>query len=358
MHLRPPTPESAPLIAPEYPGTGGAIKLRPGSFVVEEIPLYPASGEGPHVYLTLRREGMTTRQLEERLARMFGLRELEVGCAGLKDKLARVTQTFSLCLPRVEPEEAARRAAEELQVEVLAATRHRNRLRRGHLLGNRFDVLVEGVAEGAPARAEAVRAAVLERGLPNFYGTQRFGGDGTNALRGREALLGRGPREPWLRRFLLSAWQAALFNAWLAARVRREAFAAVFAGDVAKKTDTGGLFEVTDPAADRQRLRRGEITYTGPIFGHGMRAATGDPGGWEREILDAEGVEPGALRRARLEGSRRPARILPAEFTIEPLAGSLRFRFTLPKGAYATILLREFVRDAAPLPEGEDGGGD
>lgn len=357
-NLGPPTPERAPLVASDLPGTGGALKLRPGAFILEELPLYAASGEGPHVYLTLRREGMTTRQLEEGLARMFALRELEVGCAGLKDKMARVTQTFSLYLPRLAPEDVARRVAMELPVEVLSVSRHGNRLRRGHLLGNRFDVLVEGVDEGALARAEAVRAAILDRGLPNFYGTQRFGGDGTNALKGREALLGRGPRQLWLRRFLLSAWQSALFNAWLVGRIQRGAFAAVIAGDVAKKTDTGGLFDVTDATADEARLRRGEITYTGPIYGHGMRWAEREPGEWERELLAADGVDAAALRRARLNGSRRPGRIAPGELTIEPSAGALRFRFTLPKGAYATILLREFVRDGASLPDGDDGGAD
>ena len=191
-----------PFVTPELPGVGGAIKAEPAHFVVEELPLYLPEGVGPHVHLRLSREGMTTRVLADRLAQLFDLERGDVGFAGLKDKQARAVQAFSLPLASLTPEQAARRVADELPVRVLDAARHQNKLKTGHLLGNRFTILVTGAENGALASAQAVAAALAERGLPNFYGHQRFGREGDNAAQGRRALTGRGPRDKWLRKLL------------------------------------------------------------------------------------------------------------------------------------------------------------
>ena len=352
MHVEKPIQvEALPFITGDLPGIGGEIKVEPAHFVVEEIPLYEPIGEGEHVYVRLVREGWTTRSLQQRLARLFGLSEVDVGCAGLKDKWARVTQTFSLRLRDTDEAEVVRRIQDALPVEVLWARRHRNKLRAGHLLGNRFRVVVSRPGPEAMARAEAIARALRARGLPNYYGAQRFGVNGDNAQRGRAILFNRGPRQRWLRRFLLSAYQAALFNTWLAERIRRGWFDRLFVGDIAKKTDTGGLFEVTDAAAERPRFERGEITYTGPIYGARMRWAGGEPGALEREVLEEAGVSVEMLRRARLDGSRRPARLYIDDLRVTPHDAGLLFTFTLPKGAYATVLLREFMKREPSLPE-------
>lgn len=107
---------SLPFITADLPGIGGEIKAEPAYFVVEEIPVYEAVGEGEHVYVRLTREGWTTRALQERLVDLFGLREVDVGCAGLKDKHARVTQTFSLLLRDVDEATVAHRIEESLPV--------------------------------------------------------------------------------------------------------------------------------------------------------------------------------------------------------------------------------------------------
>lgn len=340
-----------PFITPELAGIGGRLKVEPAHFLVEELPLYQPQGSGPHLYLRLAREGMTTRGLADRLARLFGLPRPQVGFAGLKDKQARAVQSFSLYLPGVAVPEAVRRVQEGLPVEVLAAAFHQNKLKTGHLLGNRFSILVSGVAADAPPKAAAVARALAGRGLPNYYGAQRFGREGDNAAQGRRALLGRGPRDKWLRKLLLSAWQAALFNAWLAGRIARGDFARLIEGDLAKKTDTGGMFTVADPAAEQPRLDSGAVTYTGPIYGRKMRWPAGEAERQEREVLAAEGVEEATLKKARLAGSRRPARLLVRELDIQPAPEGLLFSFALPKGSYATVLLREFMKSEVLLPE-------
>jgi tRNA pseudouridine13 synthase len=346
-------PTQIPLsfITADLPGIGGEIKAEPAHFVVEEIPLYQPVGEGEHIYVCLTREGWTTRALQKRLTDLFGLREVDVGCAGLKDKHARVTQTFSLLLRDADEATVARRIQEALPVEVAWTRRHRNKLRRGHLLGNRFHIVVLYPEQEAMAQAETIAQALRTHGLPNFYGAQRFGIDGDNARRGREVLLGQGPRQRWLKRFLLSAYQAALFNVWLTERIRRSWFERLLTGDIAKKTDTGGLFEVRDAEVDLSRFEQKEITYTGPIYGARMRWASGEPGELERMVLETAEVTTEMLRRARLDGSRRPARLFLDDLSLESHPEGLLFTFTLPKGAYATTVLREFMKIEVVLPE-------
>lgn len=342
------------LITADLPGIGGRLKAEPAHFCVEELPLYEPSGTGDHVYVRFSREGWPTPPLLQKLARLFSLRDVDIGCAGLKDKAARAVQTVSLMLPKADPAEVGRRIAEALPVTVEAVSRHVNKLKRGHLRGNRFRIVVTKPLPGAAERAAAVARALADRGCPNFYGHQRFGMRGDNAERGREALRGGGPRGRWERRFVLSALQSALFNRWLEERISRGWFARLLAGDVAKKSDTGGLFTVEDPAVEQPRFDRGEIGFTGPIYGHEMLRARGEPGDLELKILAEGGVTDEELKRARLPGSRRPSRLSTTDLAIAPHPEGLEFTFSLPKGAYATTVMREFIKEEAELPDAGD----
>ena len=145
-----------PYVSEGLPGIGGVIKTEPADFEVVEIPLYEPSGEGPHIYVTIRREGQTTRTLQRTLADAFGVQPRDVGYAGLKDKAARCTQTFSLPLATENPDAVAAQLGEGLGMEVLGVRRHRNKLKPGHLLGNRFRVRVRGGCDDPGPRIEAI----------------------------------------------------------------------------------------------------------------------------------------------------------------------------------------------------------
>ena len=337
--------DALPYLTPDLPGTGGEIRVKSAHFVVEEIPLYEPSGAGQHVYVRLTREGWTTREIENRLAKLFNLRDVDIGCAGRKDKHARTTQTFSLNLPGADLDAVAARIREEMPVDLAWVQLHRNKIKAGHLLGNRFRVVVLNPGEGALPRAQAVVRALHERGLPNFYGPQRFGVEGDNAERGREILFsGRGPRERWLRRLLLRAYQSALFNTWLVRRMEHGWFELLLRGDVAKKRDTGGLFEVEEPEVEQARFERDEITYTGPIYGYRMWWADGKPGALEHQVLEEVNLTGELLHRAHLDGSRRRARLVMEDLQVESHPDGLLLTFSLPKGAYATTVLREVMK--------------
>ena len=344
-----------PFITADLPGIGGLIKSAPSHFVVEEVPLYAPAGLGEHIYVRLTREGWTTRAVQVRLAELFGLREVDVGCAGLKDKMARVTQTFSLWSPHEDEATVGERIREGLPFEVHWAKRHRNKIKAGHLIGNAFRILVVQTDQDAEERAGAISKVLQECGVPNFYGAQRFGIDGDNAAQGRAILVRRKRARDWTGRFLLSAFLSSLFNDWLAERMRLGWFERLLTGDIAKKTDTGGLFEVEDASVEEPRFRRGEITYTGPIYGYKMRWASGEPGALEREVLEDSGVTEEMLHRAGLRGSRRRARLVLEDLAVESDPQGLRFAFTLPKGAYATIVLREFMKVDEESKEADPG---
>ncbi len=312
----------------DLPGIGGVIKSEPGHFVVEEMPVYEPCGQGDHVFVRLTREGWATRELVLRLADIFSLPEVEIGCAGQKDKPARATQTFSLLLPRVREAEVTDRILKALPVEVAWVKRHNNKIKTGHLLGNRFSIILENPLPDSLERAESIRAALKTRGLPNFFGGQRFGAKGENVGLGRRILEGKRSGPHWRKRFLLSAYQAHLFNAWLTERFQRGWFERVIKGDIAKKLQTGGLFEVQEAPEEQLRFEAREITYTGPIYGRKMMPAGGEAGMLEQSILDDFEVSAKMLKEARLDGARRPACLFPSDLTIESKAEDLIFRFS------------------------------
>jgi len=138
--------------------------------------------------------------------------------------------------------------------------------------------------------------------------------------------------------------QSALFNIWLKERMARAAFNIIIPGDLAKKTDTGGMFVVDDLDEAMQRFATRQIVYTGPIFGHKMRPAGGQAEEYERRILKRFGFSPDMFKPLRAAGSRRSAIIYLDDLTIDRVPEGLRFTFSLPSGAYATNVLREFTR--------------
>ncbi|HEY6004406.1 MAG TPA: tRNA pseudouridine(13) synthase TruD [Anaeromyxobacter sp.] len=345
---------SLPFVTADLPGSGGALRASPEDFRVDEVPAYPPSGAGPHLFLRVEKRGRTTPDVLRALARALGVPERDAGYAGLKDRDALTTQWLSFPAAK-DPDPAS---LEGPGLRVLQVSRHGNKLRTGHVRANRFSIAVRG---GDVALARAAAEALQARGLPNFFGPQRFGTEGRNAAVGKAILAGaatpearRAARDRFLRRLSLSAYQAHLFNLWLAERMADGLFAAALRGDVMKKLDSGGLFECEDPAADGPRVERFEISPAGPIFGHKLRPAAGEALAREERILAAEGMTLEGFARGggEAEGTRRAAR-LRVEVSLEPLADGYRAAFELPRGSYATVVLRELVKDEAPLPEEE-----
>jgi tRNA pseudouridine13 synthase len=238
-------------------------------------------------------------------------------------------------------------------VRVLAAARHPHKLKTGHLRGNRFTVRVRGldlpVAE-AVARARAILGRLAEPpGAPNFYGDQRFGQGGANPALGRALVRGERPRgRPRETRFLLSAYQSALFNQYLEDRLKDGLYDRVIEGDILKKAETGGLFVSTDAATDEARLRAGEVIPTGPMFGASMLAPPEGTPAARREagLLAAEGIALADFRRVAQigQGTRRAIAVRLEEAEVAAAGCEIELRFVLPAGAYATVICSEICK--------------
>ena len=317
----------------------------PEDFIVDELPLFAPSGEGGHTFVRIEKRGRTTEEVARLLARLAQVPHAEIGYAGRKDKVAVATQWFSV--PGLAPEAAL--ALEADGVRALEALRHGQRLRTAQLRGNRFELVVRELTPAQVANAARGAESVRSRGLPNKFGAQRFGRDGDNAERARALLAGGDPgRDRRAARFLLSALQAEVFNAFLAARPL--ALDELELGEVATRHESGGSFVVEDLALDAPRAAAFEISASGPIFGTKLLAPRGAPAEREAAILRAAGI-PERLtppRGIKLRGARRPVRVpVPdLEATAEGQA-AVRLRFTLPAGSYATELAAHLFTDGA-----------
>lgn len=325
----------------DLPGTGGCIKERVDDFVVEEVPLYQLSDDGGFAFLLVEKSDLSSLDLIKMIREHLNLEDYEVGLAGWKDKRAITRQWISLPVEKTPEERLA--PLEAKGIRILEKRRHSNKLRIGHLLGNRFSVLIRQPDPQAENRAASIIQRLQVHGLPNFYGRQRFGAGGENPRKGLALLLGKyrisSVRQ---RKFLISACTSLLFNLTLEDRMNKDLFTRLLPGDIAKKHDTGGLFWVSDAAGEQPRADRLEISGTGPIWGKKMKRARGEAGGLEEKILTSQGLTPDVFHKQ--PGSRRSLRVVLKEFTLQPEFDGLRLEFFLPKGSYATVLLDEIMK--------------
>ncbi|MFK7986940.1 MAG: tRNA pseudouridine(13) synthase TruD [Sandaracinaceae bacterium] len=332
--------DTLPFLTGVEPPVEGTIRSEPADFRVEEVPAYLPAGEGDHLFVQFEKTSINTPDAVRRIARALEVEPKESGYAGLKDRHAITVQWASFLFG-----DAAKLDTPIDGVRVLQAARHGNKLRTGHLKGNRFDLLVRGAPIDRLADVQDSLATMEKRGVPNYFGAQRFGGSN---LRDAKAWLiegGRKPRKPFLRKLFVSVLQSAVFNELLAARVSAGTLDRAEPGDLLQKTESGGMFPCEDSAVDTPRVESFEVGPTGPMFGPRTRLAEGQVGEREREAQARWGLDDVVMGRFRKagQGTRRPYRVplSDAQVTSEP--DGLRLRFTLPSGAYATVVLRELL---------------
>lgn len=342
-------------ISENLPGIGGRMRTCPEDFDVAEIPAYDISGDGEHLFLEITKKQITTQAAISELAGILNCKSSDIGYAGMKDRQAVTTQRISVPA-EIWPEELHRteNGKEEFSIpEGLTFTakvlgRHNNKLKTGHLRGNRFKIRVRGAAENWKELTEPIRKAITERGFANFYGPQRFGRSGDNAQIGLKALHGEklfGPK--WRKWLIVSALQSELFNVWLSRRIKDGLFETALCGDVFGKLPQGGIFYSTEPQNEQPRLDAFEISPMGPIFGFKMFKAKEEALRREEEVLELYGIKTEDFRVLKAEGSRRRARIKAEDLHIETAEGDPVFCFTLPSGSYASVFMDEFMKNSA-----------
>jgi tRNA pseudouridine13 synthase len=370
------TVQSLPYLTRDFPGIGGTIKTRPEDFFVQEIPIYEPSGQGEHVFAEIQKINLTTFDAINRIAGALKISNRDIGYAGLKDARAVTRQIFSI--PAATPE--AVMGLHLPDISILWAARHTNKLRLGHLKANRFAIKIRDVNPTDVLKLRPVLDVLQKRGMPNYFGEQRFGRRGDNDKLGaayvrgdHKALLSALLGEPsgfddgqvaqaraafdrsdfeesmrlwprhfgmerrvlhrlikthrpssavWsidekLRRLWVSALQSRIFNQSVATRI--DSLDHLMDGDFAYKHENGACFLVESAATEQPRADDFEISPTGPLIGFRVSLPEGEPLRTEQEAFAAYHLSPSDFKRAgslRVKGDRRPVRVKPTDIEL------------------------------------------
>jgi tRNA pseudouridine13 synthase len=327
------------------------LRAAPEDFIVREWLGFEADGEGEHWLLTVRKRDANTHWVAKQIARLAQLPPREVGYAGLKDRHALCEQAFTV---PVRSAMASWDGVAGEGFEVVQARRHRRKLKPGALQGNDFILLVRAFT-GNPALLDARMRDSAARGVPNYFGAQRFGIDGSNLRRAHEWFSGAGePREHLQRSLALSAARAAIFNAVLAARVRAGTWDQLQCGDVANLDGSQSVFAVPElDATLHARCEQFDIHPTGPLAGKGPTKVQGAAAMLEADIGSEHQLLLDGLCRAGVEQQRRALRVRPLQLAWQLEGERLQVSFRLRRGAYATAVLHEILDNAFTQAEAE-----
>jgi len=338
------------------------FRQSPRDFVVEEIPLYEFSGEGEHLILNIRKKGLSTAELVGIIARYLGIKNREIGYAGLKDKHAMTKQYISI---HKKYEEAMESFTHD-NIKILSKTMHKNKIKIGHLKGNRFYIKLKKVNPTSAQKIDEVLKNIDKFGMPNFFGYQRFGNNGDNHILGKKLAKGEArERNPRIKKLLINAYQSHLFNLWLSKRVEINTLINNFEvkelesilnmsnnqvqklknqehpfklinGDIMQHYPYGRLFDYTGDEEDIQRFNDRNISVTGLLCGKKVKLSSDMAGVIEKDFDDEINVD----------GTRRYAWIYPTDIEgrFNKIEAQYELNFTLPKGSYATVLLEEIAK--------------
>ena len=324
------------------PLVSGRVKHCPEDFLVDELMPVDFSGDGEHLWIRVQKLGCNTDWLAQAIAKAAGLKASAVSYAGLKDRHAITTQWFSLHLPGLPDPDLTVLDSDE--VKILKSVRHNRKLKRGALSGNCFKLRIRDLIGDVTSLDERLQA-ISEQGVPNYFGEQRFGFEMSNIDKALAMFQGQLRRLKKNKRSLfLSAARSWIFNQVLSQRVRDGNWNNRLAGDAFMLAGKSACF--VDDASENlvQRLSSREIHPTGPLWGKGESMAALDCAELETTIASDNAALAEGLENAGLKQERRALRLMPEnmQWTLQD-STTLNLEFCLPSGAYATMVLREFM---------------
>lgn len=344
------------------------IKRNLSDFVVREHLAFVPSGSGEHVYIHIEKRGMSTGYVRELLAKFAERHQRDIGYAGLKDRQALTSQWFSIYLPggdNVEWHSFEQFVASQVSnsvsaLRVLSVLRHNKKLRVGAHKANDFEIVLRA-SETASGNHHLLETLVIDAlsqridalaqtGFPNYFGEQRFGVKGGNIAQAIDMFLGQKRVAKKQRGFLISAARSLLFNELLSARVVDDTWCRYTDGDVLMLNGSQSIFRL-DPASEREpqlrdidaRLRSGDVNVSGVLYGRDYQACDGSAGELERVILQRYPELISGLNADGIDSGRRAFRVFPAQCSLDRQGDALSLHFRLPKGSFATAMLRELV---------------
>ncbi|WP_245792045.1 tRNA pseudouridine(13) synthase TruD [Teredinibacter waterburyi] len=321
-----------PIFSIEFPHAHGLpishadFRVSPEDFVVDELLGFELSGEGEHYCMQLKKTGENTGWVAEHLAEYFAVKPMDVSFCGLKDRHAVTSQWFSVYLPK----QPAGKNAEDFvagfngQLELLAEARHSHKLRRGQHGANRFTLVLRNLdtVDGLEERLQAI----AEKGVPNYFGEQRFGREGNNLNWAQRWFAdGEKIRSRNMRKMVVSAARSYLYNLVLAHRVNAENWLTPI---------------------------EGEEFPTGPLWGRGRSVVGAELAELEAGLIAHLADWQNALEHQGLSQERRNLVLRPDDMRWQLSDQNLQLSMSLPPGSYATSVLREIaqLRNCALIP--------
>ena len=289
------------------PSLSGVIRTQPSDFKVDEKFAFEATGEGEHALLHIKKEDTNTDWLSRQISQLAGVRKVDVSYAGLKDRNAITTQWFSVWLPgKPDPDWSLLNSD---NVEILKTIRHNRKLRRGSLRGNQFTLIVRDV-NGDVSDLEQRMNTIMQDGVPNYFGDQRFGIDGRNLEKAKIMFGGKREKDRFKRSIYLSAARSAIFNDLLSQRVEMNKWADGIPGDVMLLDNSHSYFlaeEIDEKII--QRLKEQDIHPSGPLWGRGELLSKGLVAELENKLPRKFEIYDVGLKNARLDQDRRSLRL-------------------------------------------------
>ncbi|WMY76646.1 tRNA pseudouridine(13) synthase TruD [Buttiauxella selenatireducens] len=321
----------------------GLIKANPEDFVVIEDLGFGPDGEGEHLLLRILKNGCNTRFVADALAKFLKVHAREVSFAGQKDKHAVTEQWFCVRLPGKEMPDMSAFQLEGCQV--LEYARHKRKLRLGALKGNSFTLVLRDVSDRA--EMEQRLNAVLHHGVPNYFGSQRFGLGGNNLHQAVRWAQSNAPiRDRNKRSFYLSAARSAMFNQVVSERLKKPEFNQVIEGDALQLAGRGSWFVATQEELPvlQKRVDDGELLITAPLPGDGPWGTQNAALEFEQQCVAGQTDLQSLLVRERVEAARRAMLLMPKDLTWNWWDDiTVELTFWLPAGSFATSVVRELM---------------
>ena len=326
------------------PKAKAKLKAQPQHFQVREDLGYELSGQGEHLMVRIRKTGENTSFVANELAKACGVKSKDVSWAGLKDRHAVTEQWLSVHLPGGDAPDFDAFLKQYPSIEILAVTRHHKKLRPGDLKGNHFTLTLSEVSDTEDVLQRL--SAIAETGVPNYFGSQRFGNQGNNVSEarrwGRENVRTRNQNK---RSLYLSAARSWIFNHIVSARIEQGAFDRVVEGDIALTGEGSTLVEADQVAAFNLQLERGEVQISAAMAGDNALPTQAQALALEQPQLDAEPDLMALIRGNRMRHERRPVALKAQDLRWQVDGNNITLHFSLDAGCFATAIVRELVEE-------------
>mgnify|MGYP005994078241 CR=1 FL=1 len=322
------------------PTATGDLRTEYEDFKVFEMLPFAPTGEGEHLFIHIRKTGANTLFVAKQLEKYFKVKSMHVGYAGLKDRNAVTEQFFGIHLPGKQEYDLSDLKIEG--VEILSIQRHNKKLKTGALLGNRFEITLRNVSDVEDVQQRWQK--VVEQGVPNYFGEQRFGRDGHNIDAALAMFAGKKVKDKKKRSFYLSAARSYLFNKIVEQRIEQGLFAKPLAGDVFMLNGSRSIFsgeEINDEIL--ARLKSNNISITAPMWGAGELLTEDDAKQLELDFAKQHQQLCDGLVEFGLKQERRRMQLTIDAPKFSHSGNTVTLSFFLPAGCFATTILREVI---------------